>query len=60
MYGPPPFYSYSLSSTNMVTAHSVTLTGLSPNRQYHYRLLSRDAAGNATVSGELTFMTKPQ
>ncbi|MGE0131189.1 MAG: fibronectin type III domain-containing protein [Blastocatellales bacterium] len=40
-----------------VTQHSLTLTGLVSNQVYHYRVRSRDAAGNLAVSGDLTFKT---
>jgi hypothetical protein len=44
----------SLTSTatgpSNVTAHSVTLTGLSPATQYFYRVTSADAAGNSVTS----------
>jgi hypothetical protein len=35
------------SDTNLVTAHSVTLTGLTPGATYYYRVTSADAAGNS-------------
>ncbi len=52
--------SYSLSTTlvpALVTAHQQTLTGLSPSTTYHYRVRSRDAAGNEAVSGDYVFTT---
>jgi hypothetical protein len=42
---------------NYVITHAITLTGLQPNTKYHYRLKSRDDAGNLAVSGDLTFTT---
>ena len=42
-----------------VTAHSVALTGLTPGTTYHYRVSSRDAAGNLTTSGDFTLETLP-
>jgi len=37
------------------TSHSVTLSGLKPNKTYHYTVISKDANGNETTSeGELT------
>jgi hypothetical protein len=39
------------------TAHSVSLTGLQPETQYHFRVLSRDAAGNLTMSQDFTLTT---
>jgi len=41
----------------LVTAHSQTLSGLTPNTLYHYRVRSRDAAGNLATSGDQTFST---
>jgi len=41
----------------LTTAHSVTLTGLTPGTLYHYRVKSRDAAGNLAVSDDFTFVT---
>ncbi len=57
-YGPSASYGASTSlGTSMVTFHSQTLTGLSGNTTYHYRVKSRDAAGNLAVSGDYTFTT---
>ncbi len=39
------------SATGTVgTSHTVTLTGLTPNTRYYYRVVSADAAGNTTTS----------
>ena len=49
------------SSTNlnasMVSSHSQVLSGLASGTLYHYRVLSRDAAGNVSVSADYTFTT---
>jgi glucose/arabinose dehydrogenase len=42
---------------NLVTAHTVLLTGLAPGTTYNYRVRSVDAAGNQTVSANSTFTT---
>jgi glucose/arabinose dehydrogenase len=42
----------------LVTSHSMRLTGLRSRTTYHYRVISTDAAGNVTVSADLTFKTK--
>ena len=39
------------------TDHSISLQGLSPSTQYHYRLKNRDESGNLAVSQDLTFST---
>ena len=41
----------------LATSHSQLLTGLSPSTVYHYRVLSRDGAGNPAVSTDATFTT---
>jgi glucose/arabinose dehydrogenase len=43
---------------SLVTGHQQRLTGLSPNTLYHYRVKSRDAAGNLAVSEDRTLTTK--
>ena len=43
--------------TNLVQNHSLTLSGLSANTTYHYRVRSKDAAGNLAVSGDYAFTT---
>jgi len=49
----------SLSSlnSNLVTTHATTLSNLTVNTTYHYRVRSRDAAGNLAISGDFTFTT---
>jgi hypothetical protein len=42
---------------SMVTSHTVVLSGLAASTTYHYRVKSRDAAGNQAASGDLTFTT---
>ena len=46
-WGPTMAYGTSgaLDST-LTTTHAVGVTGLAPGQTYHYRVLSRDAAGN--------------
>ncbi|TAJ98233.1 MAG: hypothetical protein EPO39_18740 [Candidatus Manganitrophaceae bacterium] len=46
--------------TERGTAHSQILTGLKPGAPYHYRVLSRDAAGNLATSLDNTFTTAPE
>ncbi len=43
--------------TNLVTSHSVGLGSLAPGTTYHYRVKSKDAAGNLTVGTDRTFKT---
>jgi RHS repeat-associated protein len=44
-------------STALITAHSQGLSGLSPATVYHYRVRSKDGAGNLAVSGDFSFTT---
>jgi len=44
-------------SVTLVTSHSASLSGLNANTTYHYRVKSRDAAGNLATSGDFTFTT---
>lgn len=41
----------------LVTAHAVTLNGLTAGTTYHYRVISQDAGGNRATSGDFTFAT---
>ena len=57
-YGTTSSYGSSTQvNTAMTTSHSAQLSGLSANTLYHYRVKSRDAAGNLATSGDLTFTT---
>ncbi len=57
-YGTSTSYgTFSTLNTALVTSHSGTLTGLSSETLYYYRVLSRDAAGNLTTSGGDSFTT---
>jgi chitodextrinase len=44
-------------NTNLVTNHSVTLSGLTAGATYHYRVKSKDAAANGATSGDYNFTT---
>ncbi len=59
-YGPTTSYGQAtpLDSTK-VTSHIVALSGLSASTLYHYRVRSKDAAGNEAVSSDYTFTTAP-
>ncbi len=57
-YGPDPRYGFnSPLQTARTTAHQVTLTNLNPSTLYHYRVKSRDAAGNLSTSADFTLTT---
>lgn len=44
--------------TNLVTSHSVELTGLEAGKTYYYRVVSKDAANNVTMSEGMTLETE--
>src|SRR5437867_5701153 len=59
-YGPTSAYGQvSVLASALVTSHSVGLSGLSASTVYHYRVKSRDAAGNLAMSADVTFTTAP-
>jgi len=39
------------------TSHGAVISGLTPSALYHYRVKSKDAAGNLATSGDYTFTT---
>jgi hypothetical protein len=48
-YGESAILNRTAYSASSRTSHALTLPALTPNRTYYYRVVSRDAAGNATV-----------
>jgi O-glycosyl hydrolase len=57
-YGTTAAYDKSTTLDNaLVKLHTVELRGLTINTIYHYRVRSRDAAGNLGLSGDRTFTT---
>lgn len=57
-YGSTTAYgSITTLDTNLVASHSVALTGLASGTTYHYRVKSKDAAGNEAASDDKTFDT---
>jgi phosphodiesterase/alkaline phosphatase D-like protein len=53
----PPSDDPSSGQSVGVITHPVVLTGLQANTTYHYRVKSKDAAGNEAVSDDQTFTT---
>lgn len=43
--------------SNLMIAHSVSLSGLAASTTYHYRVISADGSSNSTTSGDFTFTT---
>ena len=57
-YGTTTAYGSSTAlNTAMVTTHTASLSGLTAATTYHYRVKSKDAAGNLATSGDFTFAT---
>ncbi|NWG13124.1 MAG: fibronectin type III domain-containing protein [Acidobacteria bacterium] len=57
-YGTTAAYGWSTSLNGAATTtHNQTLSGLSASTTYHYRVRSRDTAGNLAVSTDYTFRT---
>ena len=59
-YGPTTSYG-ALTPLNpaLQTAHAQTISSLKPNTVYHFRVRSRDAAGNLRVSKDFRFKMRP-
>lgn len=45
------------TNLTLTTSHSITITGLTADTVYDYEVVSRDAAGNATITSGLIFAT---
>ncbi|MBI2832484.1 MAG: hypothetical protein HYX79_09535, partial [Chloroflexi bacterium] len=56
-YGLTATYVSNVSDAALVKNHSITLTGLAAATAYHYRVTSKDVAGNTAASGDFTFTT---
>jgi hypothetical protein len=57
-YGFTNAYGYlSTLNTTLTTAHSVTLTGLTPGTAYNYQVLSTNGTAISSASGNFTFST---
>jgi len=56
-YGTAQTYGSMATDTNLVTNHSVSLTGLSAATDYHFFVTSADGSNNSASSGDLHFTT---
>ena len=55
----PQSLTQTVSSTSLLTSHSVTLAGLTPGVVYYYQVTATDAADNSATSSVLTFTAAP-
>jgi hypothetical protein len=56
-YGTTSACGLASSTDTLVVSHSIHLSGLIPNTQYHFRVESADASGNRATSTDYTFRT---
>jgi hypothetical protein len=57
-YGPTVSYGNSTSEdSNLVTSHSVNLTGLASGTEYHYRVICKDSENKESMSVDYKFTT---
>lgn len=56
-YGLTISYGDTVIESSLVFSHAVDLSGLSPSTTYHFRVSSRDADANLSVSSDFTFTT---
>lgn len=58
-YGKDTSYGKTKENSDKKQTHSVEILELEANTTYHYRITSKDGAGNSTTSGDNTFTTLP-
>ena len=56
-FGTSVAYGGKVSANSLVKTHAVALTGLTPLTTYHYRVTSKDAAKNQTITADFSFST---
>lgn len=56
-YGNNVSYGLAASTSGFATSHSILLSGLNASSTYHFKVVSRDAAGNIAQSSDFTFST---
>ena len=55
----PQLGNSSAVDTTMVNNHSMTISGLTPNKTYYFQAVSTDANGETAYSSVITKTTKP-
>ncbi|MFA6587740.1 MAG: hypothetical protein WCT08_01585 [Patescibacteria group bacterium] len=56
-FGPTDIYGNTFGLGDYITTHSVSLSSMTAETLYHFRIRSKDAAGNEAVSTDTTFTT---
>ncbi|MDP2671060.1 MAG: redoxin domain-containing protein [bacterium] len=56
-YGTTASYGQFKNNSSLVLTHSLSLTGLSSDRSYHFKITSADSVNNSTETGDNTFLT---
>jgi len=57
IYGTSTDYGSEIKTTDYLTSHSLTITGLCPETTYHYQIKSEDSSGNIGSYTDRTFTT---
>lgn len=59
-YGTTSTYGFATAiNSSLVTSHAMVVSGLDPGTTYHFRVKSRDAAGNLAIGADGVFVTPP-
>ena len=56
-YGLNSSYGFSVTNSDIVVSHTISLNGLTAGQVYHYRVVSSDSGGNSTISSDSVFTT---
>ncbi|MDO8684688.1 MAG: 6-bladed beta-propeller [Armatimonadota bacterium] len=56
-HGTTTSYGQTVTNATMTKSHSVTLTGLQPDTDYHFQIRSTDGSNNTTSTGDAEFHT---
>lgn len=58
-YGQAPPYTATVADTSPQTGHAITLTGLAPATQYHFRVRASASGRRDSISRDFVFVTAP-
>lgn len=60
LIGTTTAYGTTYADATMLTSHSIVISGLTAGTLYHFRVVSKNAAGNTATSSDQTFTTAAQ